>query len=238
MEQTPIQILLDRTDQLRARLIRVILLVIGIAVVAYIYRDTVLDFLTRPLVEDRLIFIHPTEAFFTYIKISLFAGVLLGAPYILYQLIMVSAPLFEGNVNLTRSFLVITFLAGTLFFYVGAGFALLGVMPFAIRFLKGISGEKLEAVFTVGNYASFTMAFTLIFGFLFELPVISYGLSRMGLITKRTLISQWRIVVAGAAVLAAVLTPPDPITQMFLWGPLLVLYGLSILLVAFAERGD
>ena len=95
----------------------------------------------------------------------------------------------------------------------------------------------MEAIFTVGNYSSFVMTFTLIFGFVFEVPVITYRLARMGLITKDLLISQWRIIIAGAAVMAAILTPPDPITQMFLWGPLLLLYGLSIILAAIAERG-
>lgn len=128
--------------------------------------------------------------------------------------------------------------SGSLFFYVGVAFALLGVMPFAINFLKGISGQSLEAKFTVSNYVSFVIMFTLIFGFLFELPVVSTGLARLGLIKRKTLTSRWRLVLVGAAILAAVLTPPDPITQMFLWGPLLLLYGLSIVLVTFVEQKD
>ena len=236
MSEAPIQILLDRTDQLRARLIRIILVVILVAVVAYVFRGRVMDFLRRPLSTDSLIFIHPTEAFFTYIKISLFVGVLVSAPYILYQILKMTAPMFEGKGKLGNKYMLSTFLFGTVFFYLGASFAILAVLPFAMQFLKGISGEHLEAVFTVGNYASFVMAFTLIFGFVFELPVISFTLSRMGLITKDTLIKRWRVAIAVAAVVAAVLTPPDPITQMFLWGPLLVLYGLSILLAAIAER--
>ncbi len=236
MANTIFQELLERTEDLRGRLIRSLLAIILVAIAAYIFRERVLEFLQRPLTDKKLIFIHPTEAFFTYIKLSLFVGVLVSAPYLLYQLIQISSPFLSKSERFGRGFMVGLFSSGSLFFYAGAAFALLGVLPFALDFLKGISGENLEATFTVGNYASFVMAFTLIFGFVFEMPVVSFGLARLGLLKRETLTSQWRIALVGAAILAAVLTPPDPITQMFLWGPLLLLYGLSILLAGIAER--
>ncbi|MCF7890890.1 twin-arginine translocase subunit TatC [Candidatus Bipolaricaulota bacterium] len=229
------QELLDRTEDLRGRLIRSIIAIILVGIAAYIFRDRVLECIQRPLVDKELIFIHPTEAFFTYIKLSLFVGVLVSAPYLLYQMIQTASPLLAKSERFSKGFVWALFGFGSMFFYSGAAFALLGVMPFALDFLKGISGESLRATFTVGNYASFVMAFTLIFGFVFEMPVISFGLARLGLITRKTLTSQWRIALIGAAILAAVLTPPDPITQMFLWGPLLILYGLSIVLAGIAE---
>lgn len=238
MASQPLQNLVDSTDQLRSRLIKTILVVVALAIVAYIFRGQVLKFIEQPLTDKKLIFIHPTEAFFTYIKLSLFAGVLVSAPYILYQLIRVFSPLLDKSERFSKGFMLGLFSSGSLFFYVGVAFALLGVMPFAINFLKGISGQSLEAMFTVGNYVSFVIMFTLIFGFVFELPVVSTGLARLGLIKRKTLTSQWRLVLVGAAILAAVLTPPDPITQMFLWGPLLLLYGLSIVLVGFVEQKD
>lgn len=229
------QDLLDRTEDLRGRLIRSFIAIILVGIAAYIFRDRVLDFIQRPLVDKELIFIHPTEAFFTYIKLSLFVGVLVSAPYLLYQIIQTVAPFLEKSERFSKGFVWALFGFGSLFFYSGAAFALLGVLPFALDFLKAISGESLKATFTVGNYASFVMAFTLIFGFVFEMPVVSFGLARLGLITRKMLTSQWRIALVSAAILAAVLTPPDPITQMFLWGPLLILYGLSIVLAGIAE---
>ncbi|MFB6214542.1 MAG: twin-arginine translocase subunit TatC [Candidatus Bipolaricaulia bacterium] len=231
----PFQELLDRTEDLRGRLVRSFIAIILVGIAAYIFRDRVLEFIQRPLVDKELIFIHPTEAFFTYIKLSLFVGVLVSAPYLLYQIIQTVTPFLAKSKRFSKGFVWALFGFGSLFFYSGAAFALLGVMPFALDFLKGISGESLRATFTVGNYASFVMAFTLIFGFVFEMPVISFGLARLGLITRKTLTSQWRIALVTAAILAAVLTPPDPITQMFLWGPLLILYGLSIVLAGIAE---
>mgnify|MGYP006278521063 CR=1 FL=1 len=230
------QDLLERTEDLRGRLIRSFIAILLVAIAAYVFRDRVLGFIQRPLADKELIFIHPTEAFFTYIKLSLFVGVLVTAPYLLYQIIQIATPFLSKSERFGRGFVWTLFGFGSIFFYSGAAFALLGVMPFALEFLKGISGESLRATFTVGNYASFVMAFTLIFGFVFEMPVISFGLARLGLITRKTLTSQWRIALVGAAILAAVLTPPDPITQMFLWGPLLILYGLSIALAGIAER--
>lgn len=235
MSDSVIQDLLERTEDLRGRLIRSFILIVAFAILAYVFRDRVLQFLQRPLAEKELIFIHPTEAFFTYIKLSLFVGVLLSAPYLFYQLIQVVSPFLNKSERFGSGFTFGLFGFGSFFFYVGVGFALLGVLPFALDFLRGISGESLDPTFTVGNYASFVMAFTLIFGFLFEMPVISYGLAKLNIIRRKTLTSQWRIAFVGAAILAAVLTPPDPITQMFLWGPLLLLYGLSIILAGIAE---
>jgi len=233
---TIFQDILSSTEDLRRRLIRSFIVIVLIAIAAYYFRGYVLRFIQRPLTDKQLIFIHPTEAFFTYIKLSLFVGVVVSAPYLLYQVIQLLVPLIKENEKFSRGFLTAVFFSGSLFFYAGATFAVLWVMPFAIDFLKRISGESLEATFTIGNYASFVMAFTLIFGFVFEMPVISYGLARLGILTKKTLTRQWRIAFAGAAVLAAILTPPDPVTQMFLWGPLLLLYGLSIVLAGIAER--
>ena len=231
MANLNLQYVLDRTDELRARLIKTAILVISLSVIAYIFREHVLNFLQKPLKQENLIFIHPTEAFFTYIKISLFVGVLIGAPFLIFQIVKFFYPSLKGKDGISWIYITSLFLAGTAFFYLGSGFALRGVLPFAIKFLKGISGENLEAVFTVGNYSSFVIS-----GFIFEIPVVTYGLASIGLLTKETLISKWRFIIAGAAVVAAVLTPPDPITQMFLWGPLLILYGLSIVLAAIAGR--
>lgn len=236
MPNTLIQTLLENTREIRRRLLWCVLAIAVVAGTAYYYRGYVLDFIQRPLTDKRLIFIHPTEAFFTYIKVSLFIGLLVSAPFILFQAIRLLVPYIKDNEKYSKGFLASMFISGTFFFYVGAGFALLGVLPFVLDFLKGISGESLQATFTVGNYASFVMVFTLIFGLVFETPVISYGLAKLGLISRKTLTSKWRVAFAGAAILAAVLTPPDPITQMFLWGPLLLLYGISIVLVGLANR--
>lgn len=235
MENSLISDLLDRTEDLRGRLIRSFLVIIVFSIIAYVFRERVLRFIQRPLTDKELIFIHPTEAFFTYIKLSLFVGVLITAPFILYQLIRIFSPFLSRSKRFSGGFIFWLFSFGSLFFYTGAAFAMLGVLPFAIDFLKGISGESLQPTFTVGNYASFVMAFTLIFGFVFEMPVVSFGLARLGIIRRKTLTRQWRIALVGAAILAAVLTPPDPVTQMFLWGPLLLLYGLSIILAWIAE---
>ena len=235
MANSIFQDLLERTADLRGRLIRSLIAIVLVGIVAYVFKGRVLTFIQRPLSDNKLIFIHPTEAFFTYIKLSLFVGVLISAPYLLYQLIQIVSPLLARSERFSKRFAVGLFSFGSIFFYLGAAFALLGVLPFAIDFLKGISGESLQATFTVGNYASFVMMFTLIFGLVFEMPVVSFGLARLGLLKKKMLTSQWRFALAGAAILAAVLTPPDPITQMFLWGPLLLLYGLSIILTGIAE---
>lgn len=183
--------------------------------------------------QSGLIFIHPTEAFFAYIKLAFFTGILLGAPFILYQVWRYVVPaLYEHEKRYFRSSVAF----GTLLFFAGVAFAFIIVMPLGIRFLIRIGGPQLQAVFTIGNYISFSMIFLLTFGLVFELPIVIYVLVKLGVVSRATLRAKRKYILVGAFGVAALLTPPDPFTQMVMAVPLLLLYELSIFLARFAER--
>jgi len=183
--------------------------------------------------QSGLIFIHPTEAFFAYIKLAFFTGILLGAPFVLYQVWRYIVPaLYEHERRYFRTSVAF----GTLLFFAGVAFAFIVVMPLGIRFLIRMGGPQLQAVFTIGNYISFSMIFLLAFGLVFELPIVVYVLVKLGVVSRATLRAKRKYILVLAFVAAAILTPPDPFTQMVMAVPLLLLYELSIFLARFAER--
>ncbi|MFQ6117843.1 MAG: twin-arginine translocase subunit TatC [Candidatus Bipolaricaulia bacterium] len=183
--------------------------------------------------QSGLIFIHPTEAFFAYIKLAFFTGILIGAPFVLYQVWRYIVPaLYEHEKRYFRSSVAF----GTLLFFAGVAFAFIVVLPLGIRFLIRIGGPQLQAVFTIGNYISFSMIFLLTFGLVFELPIVVYVLVKLGVVSRATLRAKRKYILVGAFAAAAILTPPDPFTQTVMAIPLLLLYELSIFLARFAER--
>jgi len=183
--------------------------------------------------QSGLIFIHPTEAFFAYIKLAFFTGILIGAPFVLYQVWRYIVPaLYEHERRYFRGSVVF----GTFLFFAGVAFAFIVVMPIGIRFLIRMGGPQLQAVFTIGNYISFSMIFLLTFGLVFELPIVIYVLVKLGIVSRATLRARRKYILVGAFAAAAILTPPDPFTQTVMAIPLLLLYELSIFLARFAER--
>ncbi|HIC96661.1 TPA: twin-arginine translocase subunit TatC [Candidatus Bipolaricaulota bacterium] len=184
--------------------------------------------------QSGLIFIHPTEAFFAYLKLAFFTGLLLGAPFVLYQVWRYVAPaLYQHEKRYFRSSVAF----GTGLFFAGVAFAFFIVLPLGIRFLIRMGGPELQAIFTVGNYISFTMIFLIAFGLVFELPVVIYVLARLGIVSPASLRAKRKYILVGAFALAALITPSvDPFTQTATAVPLLLLYELSIFLARFAER--
>jgi sec-independent protein translocase protein TatC len=187
----------------------------------------------RVLAPSGLIFIHPTEAFFSYIKLSFFTGLLIGAPFVIYQLWKFILPaLFKHE----RRYLFNFFTFGTVLFFCGVVLAFLGVLPLAVGFLVRVGGPYLQPTFTVGNYISFSMILMLAFGMIFELPVAIFLLVKTGITSREFLRKKRRYVLVLAFISAAILTPPDIITQIFMALPIILLYEVSIWVAKLAER--
>ncbi|MGQ9734599.1 MAG: twin-arginine translocase subunit TatC [Candidatus Bipolaricaulia bacterium] len=185
--------------------------------------------------QSGLIFIHPTEAFFAYLKLAFFTGLLFGAPFVLYQVWRYITPaLYQHERRYFRS--AVAF--GTGLFFAGVAFAFFVVLPLGISFLIRMGGgPELLAVFTIGNYISFAMILLISFGLVFELPIVVYVLVKLGVVTRAFLKAKRKHVLVLTFILAAIITPTvDPFTQTVTAVPLLLLYELSIFLARFAER--
>jgi len=165
---------------------------------------------------------------FVAIKVSFFAALLGALPYVLYQLWMFVAPgLYDNEKKMVIPFVV----GGSIMFYIGVLFAYYIVTPFGFQFLITFGAFLYTPLINIEDYLGFFTKILMGFGIAFELPIFAYFLALLGLVTDRTLIDFFRYAVIIIFVLAAILTPPDIITQSLMAIPLLLLYGVSILIV-------
>ena len=224
--------------ELRSRLIKSVL-ALGIAFFAcYSVVDEIFAVLSAPLRSLHirglmLIGTSVTEAFITKLKVSFIAAVILASPVLLWQAWQFIAPgLYEHEKRYTRSFVFF----GTFFFIAGAAFCYEIVIQHGLSFLlHRYEAIDIQPLLQVGDYLSVVSRLVLAFGVMFELPVLAFFLARVGLIDHRFLIRHSRYAIVAIALFAAVLTPPDLISQVLLMVPLTLLYGLSIA-VAYAAR--
>ena len=233
--------------ELRTRLLHSLILIFIVFIISYIFAEEIYNFLVDPYanaVKDdptsrRLIFTALHETFITYIKVAFFSAIFLGSPVLLIQIYKFIAPgLYKNEKKAILPYLISTpvlfLLGGFLVYYL--------VMPLAIKFFLSFetSGSntalpiQLEA--KVNEYLSLIMRLIFAFGISFQLPILLNLLARIGVVNSEYLKSRRRYVIVIIFAFAAILTPPDPITQVGLAIPLLLLYEVSILTVKFIEK--
>jgi sec-independent protein translocase protein TatC len=226
---------LDHLEELRSRLIKSLFTVLILSIVAYLFSERILNFVLRPLPGDQSVyFLSPTEAFSTRIKISIIVGIIVSVPVIFYHLWKFVVPgLFAKEVRL----IVPVVISSTFFFLVGAAFCFMMVLPVSIKFLMAFGTDKLKPMIQIKDYISFVSYMTLAFGAVFELPIISFFLGRVGIISARTFIKGRKYAIVIILILAAVITPtPDAFTQLMLAGPLYFLYEVSIIVLKMTAK--
>ncbi|WP_309622335.1 twin-arginine translocase subunit TatC [Novosphingobium sp.] len=235
--------LMDHLIELRTRLIRAILaLLLAFGICLYFASD-ILGFLIRPLTaafppgQGRLIYTKLYEAFFVEIKVALFAGFFVSFPVIANQLWAFIAPgLYAKEKRAFLPFLIMT----PVLFIAGGALAYYVVMPTAFTWMLGFQGQKggleVEALPSAGDYLGLVMQFILAFGFSFLLPVLLLLLNRAGLVSRTQLIGMRRYVIVAITAIAAVITPPDVVSQLMLLVPLWMLFEGSLVIMWFGER--
>jgi len=238
--------LLDHLIELRKRLIWSLLGFVVSFVACYFFAEAIYAFLTHPLAvafegqpDRRMIFTDLTETFFTYLKVAAFGALCLSFPIIASQIWMFVAPgLYRSERRAFLPFLIAT----PVLFALGAALVYYGLMPVAIKFFLGFESPggagvlpiQLEA--RVSDYLNLVMTLIFAFGLSFQLPVLLTLLGRVGLITSAYLKRNRRYAIVFVFVVAAVLTPPDVLSQFSLAIPLLVLYEASIWSVWLIEK--
>ncbi len=229
---------LDHMTELRIRLVRC-LIAAGVGFLAcYGFHNELFALLMEPLVNvfppgSSLIYTGLPEAFFTYIKVSMVAGVLLTSPYIFYQLWCFIAP---GLYKDEKKYLIpIAFFSGV-FFAVGAIFGYSVVFPFAFGFFMEFATETIKPMPSLKEYLSFSLKLLFAFGLTFELPLFAFFLGKLGIINAPMLRRIRKYAFLAAFVVAAVLTPPDIISQILMAGPLIILFEISIWVVQIFGR--
>jgi sec-independent protein translocase protein TatC len=218
--------------ELRSRLIKIVIAFFISFIIAFIFWRDIFAFLAKPATDvlhtsnkSEMIFTNLVEPFTTAVKVSMYTALFVTLPIILYQFWKFVAPgLYENEKKLVLPFVVF----GTLMFYIGAAFAYFVVFPIGFKVLINFGGDNFIAMLKISEYVSVSLKIMIGFGIAFELPVLSYFLAKLGLITDKTLKDFFRYAVVIIFIVAAILTPPDLFSQLAMATPLLVLYGLSI----------
>ncbi len=237
----------EHLTELRSRLVKSIIYLFIFFIICYFFAENIYSFLVAPYAEAvknddvsrRMIFTALHETFITYLKVAFFAAMFLASPIILTQIWKFVAPgLYKNEKKALLPYLVATptlfLLGGMLVYYL--------IMPLAIKFFLSFETSaqftnlpiQLEA--KVNEYLSLIMRLIFAFGISFQLPVLLSLLARVGFIDSQYLIKRRKYVIVIIFAVAAILTPPDPITQIGLGIPLLILYELSILSVKLIEK--
>lgn len=242
--------LLDHLIELRQRLLWSVVALFVAFGICFFFAEQLYNFLAQPLADimlqqgvgperRRLIFTDLTEVFFTYVKVAFFFGAFISAPIFLIQIWLFVAPgLYKNERHAFAPFLAATpilfFLGGALVYYV--------ILPIAWRFFLGFETTgspgtlPIELEAKVNEYLSLVMKLIFAFGICFQLPVLMTLLARAGLATSKGMAAKRKYAIVGVFVVAAIFTPPDPLSQVSLAVPIILLYEISIYLAKVVER--
>lgn len=217
--------LIGHLAELRRRLLASVLALAGGVGIAFFYSETLLQ--TLLAVPGELIYLAPGEAFFTRLRLAAAIGACLAAPMILFQLCAFILPALTRE---ERRYIYIGLPAALLLFVVGVFFAYTVLLPLAYAFFLGFGSEQLTAQISVGSYLSFVFGLVFPFGLVFQLPLLVVVLTGIGVITPQFLSQNRKFAILATFVLAALLTPPDILSQLLMAGPLWLLFEVSVVL--------
>ena len=224
--------------ELRDRVIKWLLVVVALFAVCFYFSGDIMKFLSLPLYESlppgtKPIFTDQAGAFFTLTKVAFLTALLLGLPWVLYQAWAFVAPgLYEHE----KKFAFPLIVSSVFFLVVGIGFAYMFVLPAAYKFFFAFASRTgADVLQDLQKYWDFTLAIFFGFGLTFEVPVVEMLLVKLGMVSVQQLKEARRYVIVGAFVVAAVLTPPDVVSQFMLAVPLILLYELGIFMAGFIK---
>lgn len=223
----------EHLDELRRRLLAMLIPWVLLVVAGFLVAGAVLELLTRPV--GRLVIVAPPEAFLTTLRLAVYLGTAVASPLILYQMIAFVSP---GLTRPERRLLLALLPVAFALFLAGGAFGYVIVLPFVLRFFLGFLSASLEPMISIGRYLSFVAGVVVPFAAVFELPLVIYLLARLGLVTGEGMRRRRGYAFVAILAAAAVLTPPDAVSQAIMAGPVYLLYEISIWIAGRARRLD
>jgi sec-independent protein translocase protein TatC len=214
---------------------RLVVCLIGVAiafVVTYFFKERIFAFLMRPFVEvmppqSSFIFTGVTEAFITYFKIAIVTALFLASPVILYEAWMFVSPgLYEKEKSYALPFIFF----GSLSFVIGGLFCYFVVMPYIYHFFVSYAGPSIIPMPSLRDYMNLTLKMLIIFGVIFQMPLVAYYLAKAGIIRYRTLAKKRRYAILAIVIVSAIITPPEVTSQLLMALPMYGLFEVSILI--------
>ena len=232
--------ILGHLSELRHHLIRCVIAVLITTIISFFFAKYIFNILILPIApllvrgEVSLIYIEMTEMLGTYMRVSLASGIMLAMPYLIYQLLMFVSPALTRR---ERRYVYLVLPWVTLMFAGGVAFGYFVLVPPATTFLLTWGSDIATPQIKIGNYISVVTRLLLAIGLVFEMPVVTTFLARLGILTPKWLADKRKPAVIFAFILAAIITPTfDPINQILVAIPLIVLYEVSIWLAKLAQR--
>jgi sec-independent protein translocase protein TatC len=232
------QTFIEHLEELRKRLI-ISLIAVGIGFgISYIFSKEIFQLLMIPLIKAlppgaSMIFTSLPEAFFTYLKVALLAGLFVASPVVLYQVWLFVAPALYSK---EKKYVIPFVIFSTILFIGGAAFGYFIVFPYGFKFFMSFATDFIQPAPKLKEYLSFCSILLLTFGFVFELPLFIFFLAKLGVVDAGMLSRNRRYVIVGIFMLAAIFTPPDIVTQVMMAAPLVILYEFSIVLAKIVGK--
>ena len=228
--------MLEHLDELRTRLIRCILaLFVGMVICMAVFQQQLTDLVMGPFMtlNQEMVFVQFAEGFMFQLKIALLGGCVLASPVIIWQIMRFVLPALYSNEK--RVFFMMTFF-GIVLFVGGVCFGyFLVLQPIMVTLIK-LAGPNLTPMITASSYLSFVMGFLIPFGLVFEIPMVVYFLTKVGIINPDMLKKNRKYVLLVVLIIAAMLTPPDVVSQLCMAAPMLLLYEIGIQISKFVYK--
>lgn len=226
--------LFDHLEELRRRIFYSLIAVFIAIVGCFFVVNQIVELLEVPAQGAKFLQLSPGEYFFVSLKVAGYSGLLLASPFILYQVVMFVLP---GLTRRERRILGPVILGSSVLFFAGLAFAYIALIPAALNFFINYGAEVVEQLWSIDRYFEFVLLLLFSTGLAFQIPIVQLILGLLGIVSSQQMLSGWRYVLLGAAVLGAVLTPStDPVTQSLLGGAVLVLYFGGIGMVKLIGR--
>ncbi len=231
--------LTSHLEELRKRLVRS-LIAIGITFLGcFAFKEEIFRIIAQPLISvlpegTHMVYTGLPEAFFTYIKVSFYAGIFVASPVVFYQVWKFISP---GLFTKEKKFVVPFVITSTLLFVIGVCFGYFLVLPSAYKFFLEFTTDFLKPMLSMREYLSLTLKLLLAFGIIFEIPVFLFFMTKIGLVTPRKLARMRRYAIVICFIIAAIITPtPDAFTQTMMAVPMIILYEIGIIVSKLAVR--
>lgn len=238
-EQHKVMTLFEHLDELRVRLVKSLGAILLAFFITIAFGEYVIELLKLPLSkalpegQNALHFIGPMDVFVVYIKVGFLGGILMGSPVWLYQFWRFLEPALYSH---EKKYILPFSIASIILFISGVVFCYSVILPFALEYLVNLGGDQVKAMIGISQYFSMLILMILGFGIVFEAPLILVLLSMLDLVSSKALTANRKIVLIGILVAGAVFTPPDPISQIGLAGPMYLMFEISILIIKVIEK--
>lgn len=224
--------LIGHLSELRKRLINSMLSLIVFSLVAYNFAEPIAKDIVGRSYGMQFVYLSPSELMLSYIRIALVCGLILSAPIILSQIWLFISPGLEKN---QRRYVVVAFFLGGTFFVIGVILSYIFALPLILNFFAGFQIPEIQATISFSSYLNFVLSTLLAFGAVFELPIVMFLLTRFGLVKTNFYAKNRKYMILVIFIVAAILTPPDVVSQILLAIPMMVLYEIGII---FSKIGN